>query len=280
MSRKRRTTSFQRAKPSPNPRLKALARDLQNRQEIARSFKTAQEQQRHLLPAAPDMPGYEFGSYYRPATAIGGDFYDYVKVSADEVGLVIADVTGHGVSAAIIMGMAMKTINIFGRGRISPSEVMNIANQELYQDLDDLTFVSAAYGILNVTNHQIRFVRAGHNFPIVCRPDKEDDMIEVIQPGGMVLGMNTNRHFSATLEEIEFSLGKGDIFLQYTDGLSERMNPQGEEFGDDRILEIVRNYRRAKLDVIIAEIVRQNDEFAGKREQEDDLTLLAVRRAE
>ncbi len=257
-------------------RLKAIARQIQQKQEIESGLKSARKKQLHMLPDAPDVEGLEFGRYYNPASSLGGDFYDFIQTPGGHLGTVMGDVTGHGIDAAIVMGMAKKAIHIFGLENDDPLAVLRTANESLYPDLDDMTFVSASYGVLDLKTHHLLYVRAGHNPPILYSPTGGEEMRH-LKPKGIVLGMQKGQVFDTFTECMEVELASGDILLQYTDGIIEAKNRDGEEFGMERLDELVKVHGRRTAQEMVDAIRDDFTTFIQGLEQDDDVTLVALK---
>ena len=119
------------------------------------------------------VPGYEFACYYNAAETLSGDFYDFIQLSPTRIGIVVGDVTGHGLEAAMVMAGAKKAIQILSQNQTSPASVLSAANDNLIPDLDDMTFVSVFFGILDTEKKTLRHVRAGHNQTLIFNPARE-----------------------------------------------------------------------------------------------------------
>ncbi|MCW8132261.1 MAG: PP2C family protein-serine/threonine phosphatase [Planctomycetota bacterium] len=258
-------------------RLKQIAQKLQSEQEMNKSIEVAQKRQRQMLPNLPKVPGFEFHAVYVPATTVSGDFYDFITVGDHLIGIAMGDVSGHGIEAGIIMGMAKKALQIYAKGRPSPKDTLCITNEDLAKDLDGETFVSASYGILDVTRNIFTFARAGHNPPFVVNPARPEPVIEM-KPNGMVIGVDkSGKRFPVVTQEYELVLQPGDLVFQYTDGLVEAPNKHKEEFGEHRVKELLLKHH--KLSVIeLLELMEENvHSHYGDRPQEDDITLIGFK---
>ncbi|MHC4608239.1 MAG: PP2C family protein-serine/threonine phosphatase, partial [Planctomycetota bacterium] len=170
-------------------RMVEMQEQVQEAAELRHSVEVASQRQRRLLPArAPDIDGCAFGLGYRPCQTVGGDFYDFVEIPEGKLGVFIGDVSGHGVEAAIVMGMAKKIIQIHMRSSGEPDEAMKLANGDIYPDLDRRTFVTAFAGIIDPEGKTFTFARAGHNPAILYNPDRTPDF-QRLEIAGMALGM-------------------------------------------------------------------------------------------
>ena len=256
--------------------LRKIAKEIRKREDLDSSLQTARREQLHMLPKLPQIAGYAFAAYYLPAGEIGGDFYDFVNIKGNKLAIIIGDVTGHGIEAAIIMGMAKKTMEIYSRGATSPAETLASANNELKGEMLPSRFVSASMVFLDVTTHTLQFARAGHNPLLIYNPQRQAPFLDV-SPKGTVLGIVKTEQFSKTLETATLQLYSGDFVLLYTDGITEAHSPIDEEFGVVRLKEAIATYYSEPLEKMLESIVKIADVFVGHREFHDDITLTAFR---
>jgi sigma-B regulation protein RsbU (phosphoserine phosphatase) len=259
--------------------LQRIARSISSRQSARRSLDIAASRQRRMLPKAmPSVPGYEFSVVYRPAEHVSGDFYDIIDLGAGRHGLLVGDVSGHGPEAGIVMGAARKALQIYARSGEAPDLVMRWANIDLGPELDRETFLTAAYSILDTTAHTLHYVRAGHPPPLLMGPDPDE--WQELRSGGTMIGVAGDQRFAQTLEPRQVSLQAGQTLIQYTDGLTEARERGGEEFGVDRVMEHLEalSPRAGSLDTLLAGLLAAADSWTGGAPQEDDISILAVRR--
>lgn len=244
---------------------------------MRKSMKMATKRQMRMLPKVPKVPGFEFHALYVPATNVSGDFYDFIQINDHTIGLTMGDVSGHGIEAGIIMGMAKKAMQIYAKGRESPKDMLSVTNADLAQDLDGETFLSASYGVIDTLTRVLKFARAGHNPPYLVNPARTPAVTEV-KPNGMVIGVDkTGQRFPAVMKEETIQLQTGDLFFQYTDGLVEAPDREKNEFGDERVKDLLlRNHSVSVIDLInlIEESVHSH---LGSAPQEDDITLIAFK---
>lgn len=258
-------------------RLKQIAQKLQSEQEMNKSIEVAQKRQRQMLPNLPKVPGFEFHAVYVPATTVSGDFYDFITVGNDLIGIAMGDVSGHGIEAGIIMGMAKKALQIYAKDRPSPKDTLCITNEDLAKDLDGETFVSASYGILDVNRKVFTFARAGHNPPFVVNPNRAEPVIEM-KPNGMVIGVDkTGKRFPIVTQEYQWALQPGDLVFQYTDGLVEAPNKHKEEFGEFRVKDLLLKHHGLSVIEILELMEESVHSHYGDRPQEDDITLIGFK---
>lgn len=257
-------------------RLASIVKRIQAEKELESSLVAAKKQQLHMLPDPPVVPGLEFGAYYSPSSQLGGDFYDFVGVGEDEVGVVIGDVSGHGIPAALVMGMAKKAINIFGRGVSSSSDTLRPANADLHNDFSQGFFVTVLYCIYNRRTQSLNFSRAGHPPLMLANPNR-DPALEIFEPRGLAIGIDNGQRFDALLEERSIQLIKGDVIFLYTDGLWEATNRDREEYGRKRIEDIVLASANLPMKELIQAVEMDVYAFMDGREQEDDITMVGFR---
>jgi sigma-B regulation protein RsbU (phosphoserine phosphatase) len=260
-----------------NSRLKRLASELKQKSEIEQSMRTARRRQLHMLPRAPQVEGYEFRSLYVPCANVSGDFYDFIQVSDHEIGIALGDVSGHGIEAGIIMGMAKKALQIYAKGLSSPKQALALTNADLAYDLAENTFISAAYGVLDTSARVFRFVRAGNNASYLVNPAR-NPVVREVKPGGMVIGVDKpGKRFPVVTHEEELNLQSGDVFFQFTDGLVEAPNREKREFGEERLRELLLKHAGCSAAELVDVIEDSVQSHIGSMEQEDDITMLAFR---
>jgi len=266
----------------PSDRLRRLASELRDREETTRSIELASTRQRLMLPAPPRVDGFEFQASYRPAANISGDFYDFFWTRENRLGIVVGDVSGHGLEAGIIMGRAMATVNIYGRQFDSPSEVLQRANADLYRILDGRTFISLCYSVLDAQGKKLTIASAGGVRPILFNAGCEDPQPFSVKTRGVVLGADSGRRFDTALQEVEIELCSGDLMVYYTDGITEATNPdeleaEAEEYGEKRLMDVIAQYGRCSASEIVQIIMESLKDFTHRQEYEDDITIVAFK---
>ncbi len=257
--------------------LRRLAGQLKKKEETDRSLRLASVRQQRMLPDKPMLERYEFGVRYIPAADVSGDFYDFIDVRPGALGIVLGDVSGHGVEAGIVMGMAKMTVSIYGRQTEDPKEVLALVNKELYRWLDGKTFVSLSYGVLDTESGVFRFARAGQCRPILLNPGWHVPEPQVVESRGLALGVDSGERFGQVIATIELTREPGDTFFQYTDGLVEAMNKDKEQFGEDRLEELIKRYARAPAQDQVDTIIEHLDDFTRIPEYEDDITMVVLK---
>ncbi len=266
----RETSSFDR--------LKAVADGLKKQITQKRSLTVARKRQRYMLPRLPDVAGYEFAYVYSPAEHVSGDFCDVIDLGGGRCGILVGDISGHGVEAALIMGAARKALQIYARSAEGPAQAVAQANEDLRHDLDRETFLTVSYAVLDTASGSIRYVRAGHNPPLLLGPDR--GQWKEVKPGGTSIGVTRGEQFSRLLEEVELELEPGQAFVQYTDGVVEAHETGGEEFGVGRFVGYLERHARAgrRMAQALESLPAELEAWTETAAQEDDITVLAVRR--
>lgn len=233
--------------------------------ELARRIQT------RLLPShAPRLAGLEIEGRSEPAREVGGDYYDHLVLGDDRVLLVIADVSGKGVPAALLMS-AFRASLMSQDPATGPAKMAVRLNEFLHHSVEPGKFVTAFVGILDGRTGRLAYANAGHNPPLLMRADGS---AEWLAAGGLILGIMPESQF----ESGEAELRPGDLLLMYTDGVTEGADATGDQFGEDRLVETVRRRRSGSVGELAESIVREVRAFEGASGPADDLTVLAARR--
>ncbi len=235
---------------------------------------TARSIQHALLPKnLPKLEGWKIAYHYQPAREVGGDFYDFLRLEDGRLGLVIGDVSGKGIAAALVMANTQSVLRaVARRGNIAPGRVLAEANEVLYAYIPSGTFVTCFYGVLDPESGRLVYANAGHDPPYLQR----DGDAQELRARGMPLGLMPGMPY----EELETVLAAGDDLLFYSDGLVEAHDPEGEMFGFPRLRKLIMARSAGSgeelVDFLLAELTR----FTGTdSEQEDDITLVTLERS-
>ena len=241
--------------------------------QVKTDLDIAHQVQRRFLPQGhPDIEGYDFHAYYRAAERVGGDYYDYIPLDEDNVAVIVADVVGHGIAAALLMAKLSGEARFALASNGDPVEAFHRINQSL-SGLNLDKFVTAIMGLFNTKTNQVTFVNAGHMGPVLKRANGEVCSME-IEGAGMPLGILESTTYGSSTFEIE----EGDVFLLYTDGVNECMNPEGELLGTDRLIEEIRE-SQAKTPESIGKVVYDSvQRFVAGGPQHDDICYVSVGR--
>jgi serine phosphatase RsbU (regulator of sigma subunit)/predicted ester cyclase len=251
-----------------------LEQDRIERERVEQELQVARRIQQASLPkVVPQLEGWQITPFYRPAREVGGDFYDFHLLSDGRVGLVVGDATGKGVPAALVMSTTCGMLQLAARALSSPSpgEVLGQVNETLLARIPPNMFVTCFYAVLEPESGTLSYANAGHDVPYLWHGGAAEEL----RARGMPLGLMPGMHY----EQKEIVLQKGDSALLYTDGLVEAHDPKGEMFGFPRLQVLVSEHaeeERALEEMLLEELYS----FVGEGwEQEDDITLVTLRRS-
>ncbi|HET6581657.1 MAG TPA: SpoIIE family protein phosphatase [Methanoregula sp.] len=259
-------------------------RDITDRREmearLARSsaeLQIAAEIQKSFMPEViPQISGFDIAAQTVMAKEVGGDFFDvipfeFIALDKGTLGLLIADVSGKGVPAALFMALCRIVVRVNALWHRDPAKAIYDSNNIITQDSKSGMFVTLFFGTLKEEDRTLTYVNAGHNPPVVFR--NQDETLEELLPTGIVLGAVENReYFSRTL-----SIGSGDVIVMYTDGVTESINAKEELFGEERLNAIIRKNARLSAQEILDRILSGVQEFAQDMPQFDDITLMVIK---
>ncbi|MCW4000760.1 MAG: SpoIIE family protein phosphatase [Candidatus Bathyarchaeota archaeon] len=261
-------------------------RDITERREmegrLARSnaeLQIAAEIQKSFLPEAiPRIPGIDIAARTVMAKEVGGDFFDVIPyevmtLEGGRHGLLVADVSGKGVPAALFMALSRVVVRVNALWHHDPARVIFNSNNTITQDSKSGMFVTLFFGLLNDTDRTLTYVNAGHNPPMVFR--SQTGTVERLPPTGIVLGAAENMEYKSSRVKI----GEDDVVVMFTDGVTESINSQQEMFGETRLTEIIRQNAHLSSQKILEEILSAVKAFAGDMPQFDDITLLIIKGA-
>jgi len=251
------------------------------KERLEQELKIARSIQMSLLPRPLLMAGLSLSGHCEPAREVGGDYYDFLPLEHERLGILIADVAGKGTSAALYMAELKGLMLSLSQLHTSPRELLINANTILSRHLDSRSFITITYAVVDVERRTLTYARAGH-CPLIYVPGAyaPSRAAQILAPDGLVLGLQIDdggRRFTRLLEEVTMPLGTGDVFLFYTDGLTEAMDGDGNCFGDARLGAIVQEHADAPFDELRDTILREIATFAGPTAQQDDMTMLLLR---
>jgi len=238
--------------------------------------------QQMLLPReTPRLAGLELDARYAPAQRVGGDLYDFFPLSDSRLGVVVADVSGKGIPASLLMAICRTNLRQIAARHASPSRVLAELNRALASDIQAGLYVTMVYAIINVVSNQVTVARAGHELPLFIRRDPAHGMAraDFVGSEGMALGLVPDEIFTPAIEDHTEPFGAGDVLVLYTDGLTEAPNEEGKEFSGARLADMVRTAHHSAPQEINNAILESVQEFAGEIPQRDDFTLVTVKRA-
>jgi sigma-B regulation protein RsbU (phosphoserine phosphatase) len=252
-----------------------LHREVQEKRQLDQELRLAGEVQKVLLPSGnPDWAGYRVRGVNLAARIISGDYFDFVPMGEDRHGVMIADVSGKGVGAGLMMASCRSALRARSGREEGPAATLSALNRQIFEDMRQDMFVSAA--LVNLENDSGRFTlaRAGHDPPLLFR--KRSGVVERLKPGGLALGIDRGPVFERVLKEKEFTMETGDILLLYTDGVNEAVNGKEQEFGRERLMANFAELAGEGADRVVEGLPEQVAAFIGETPQSDDITLVVI----
>ena len=242
---------------------------LQNELDVANRI------QQSILPTAfPESDEYQIFGNMEPARNVGGDFYDVVALESDKLGISVADVSDKGVPAALFMMSSRTLLKGAAIGTEAPGDVMKEVNDLLCENNETAMFVTVFYAVYNPSNGELTYANGGHNPPIIVHPDGTSTVLPLT--GGVALGFMPDIPY----EQNTVTLAPDDTVVLYTDGVTEAMNADNEEFGMDRLIQIFESGAPQDSKEVNDMVFEAVSEFAGETPQSDDVTCLTLRRSE
>jgi len=264
--------------------VEGLLRESEEKLRLESELEIAREVQAQLFPrSAPEVPGLALYGVCKAARMVSGDYYDYLKLGENKVCLVLGDVSGKGISAALLMAAIQSALRAqFYDGfapaggsqssALSTAAVVGRLNLQLYENTPREKYATFFFAVYDAASRSLTYTNAGHLPPVLFRRGK----VERLRVGGTVVGL-----FSPlTYEQAEIQIQPGDLLLAFTDGITEPENIYGEEFGEDRVLEVVHRALSASPQALVEEIYRSVSDWTGSPELQDDMTLLVARASE
>jgi len=247
------------------------------KRRLERDLQDAYEIQRILLPASePDIAGYQVSGVNLPAQHVSGDYYDYVHIDDGHVGVVIADVSGKGVAASLVMATCRSVLQSAASGQCSPAATLRGVNARLFPDIKEDMFISMAYAVLDRHSATITLCRAGHDAPLLY--SARDRTVSKINPPGMAVGIDSGGVFNRVTSDFSLTLERDDCLILYTDGVTEALDSQGEEFGMANVIKSVLASASEGASQMIAKLTDDLRTFVGSHPQHDDITLIVIRK--
>jgi serine phosphatase RsbU (regulator of sigma subunit)/HAMP domain-containing protein len=255
-----------------------LYEQLREQERIKRELEIAREVQQQLLPREmPTLKGYSIEGICRSAFEVGGDYFDFFPLGKNQLGVVIADVSGKGTSASFYMAELKGIMMQLASDVRSPKSLLADLNRKLFGHIDRQAFVSMIYGILDISMQSFTFARAGHNSLLKLGKNGE---YSFLTPPGIGIGLVVGEVFEENLQEISIPLKKDELLIFYTDGITEAMNDHKEEYGEERLLQISLKSKEKSVDKVKDDILESVDEFLGQCQAHDDQTMIVVKRLE
>lgn len=253
-----------------------LLEELTEKERLKRELEIAQTIQKSFLPnTKPVVKGLDIDGRCLPAAEVGGDYFDFFKIEPDKIGIVIADVTGKGTSAAFYMAVVKGLMLSLSQNIQSPKTVLSELNHLLWGQMDRKIFVTMIYGVLNYKTRTCTFSRAGHNGLIFQKSGELE--VDCRVPKGIGIGLEEGQIFDQTIEEELIQLESGDRLLFYTDGAFEARNQAMDEFGEDRLISIFSDSGESDSASINIKLLNGISDFISGAVPHDDITLITVK---
>ncbi|PYJ77304.1 MAG: hypothetical protein DME77_03525 [Verrucomicrobia bacterium] len=247
------------------------------KKRLDHDLEIARDIQRILLPAeAPAINGFQISGINVPARQVSGDYFDYIHVDDERLGVAIADVSGKGVPASLIMAICRSVLRAEAVRNPSPADVLRKVNRQLYPDIKEDMFISMAYLILDHERNGIMLARAGHDAPLLYK--QESQTVTPVKSPGMVVGIDSGNVFDRLTADFAIRLERDDCLVLYTDGVTEALNTEGDEFGLERTIQAVRASASNGAPAIVKKLIGDVRNFTGSHPQNDDITLIAIRK--
>jgi sigma-B regulation protein RsbU (phosphoserine phosphatase) len=247
------------------------------KKRLDHDLEIARDIQRILLPAeAPAINGFQISGINVPARQVSGDYFDYIHVDDERLGVAIADVSGKGVPASLIMAICRSVLRAEAARNPSPADVLRKVNRQLYPDIKEDMFISLAYLILNHVCDAVTLARAGHDAPLLYK--EQSQTVTSVKSPGMVVGIDSGNVFDRLTVDFAVPLERHDCLVLYTDGVTEALNSEGDEFGLDRTMQSVRASATDGAQAIVKRVIEDVRDFTGSLPPSDDITLIAIRK--
>jgi sigma-B regulation protein RsbU (phosphoserine phosphatase) len=262
--------------------IEGLLQTAAEKKRLDEELRIARQIQMSLLPRGPlDVPGLGITALCVPAREVGGDYYDFFPLPQNRLGVLIADVSGKGTSAALYMAELKGLVLALSQSHQSPRQLLIEVNRLISEHLDSRSFITMTYAVIDLQRGMMTYCRAGHT-PMIFLPgpSKLAPAAQVLTPSGMVLGLRIDgaaEKFSELLEEESIDLGPNDVIVLYTDGISEAMNLEQDLFGEARLSRIIEEHGHLESGELRERILREIEAFVGAADQHDDMTMILLK---
>lgn len=241
------------------------------KQRLEEELNLARQIQIGLLPkSCPRADTFEFSAFMQPARQVGGDYYDFLQTGSGSIGVAIADASGKGIPAALLMSLVHATLRAEVRSKLSPQAVISNVNQLIHASTTSEKFATMFYGELNPYEKKFCYCNAGHNYPLVVH---EDGAVEFLDKGGLILGAFPEAEY----EPGEVVLRRNDTLFFYSDGLTENFNANDEEFGEHRLLNLLLQHRLLAAEELKQKVIQEVIDFSGGNPPYDDFTIVVLK---
>jgi sigma-B regulation protein RsbU (phosphoserine phosphatase) len=250
-----------------------LFKEVLVKMRMEEDLSVARDLQMSMLPAiCPQIAGFELAAVSTQAKEVGGDFFDFIDMGKDKIGLIIGDVTGKSVSGALVMSASRSVFRMLSEEELPIGEIMMRANRRLKDDMISGMFVALLYAVLDAQDQYLGLCSAGQTRPIHFSSKTDEAILVETEGDTFPLGILED----STYQETRVQLTPGDKVVFYTDGIVEAMNQQEEMFGFERLLEVVQGAKSMTAESLLKEIIDRVKAFVGAAPQHDDLTIIVV----
>lgn len=247
------------------------------RMKFEEEISIARNIQNSLLPEWDlDFNNISVSHYSKPAKQVGGDFYDFIKIDRNKFAVIVADVSGKGIPAALYMAKVQSMIQLASNLFKSPKDILIEVNKNIRDQIDKHSFVTCVIAVVDLESMTIKVARAGHN-PVIYG---QNGSLSFVKSKGLGLNLATEQIFERNLEEVEFKLKSDDLFVFYSDGLSEAMNTDREEFSEGNVLNVIKSNRQLSTEDIKTNLIDSVNSFTTGAEQHDDITIVILKISE
>ncbi len=244
------------------------------KQRLEEELSVAKQIQIGLLPRSlPEMKNFKFAAFIEPSRQVGGDFYDFIPISDGRFGVVIADASGKGVPAALLIARMQAVLQSEAKTGKDLSQIITSVNRFIFESTSADRFATAFYCEIDDKNRKLYYCNAGHNYPILVH---KDGTIETLEKGGLLLGVFNDSKY----EMAQADMAPGDLLLLYTDGINEAKDKDDKEFGEHRLIQVVKEFRSHPSEIICSNIVKNVKQYAAGIEDMDDMTLVVIKSLE
>jgi serine phosphatase RsbU (regulator of sigma subunit) len=261
--------------------LKVATEQALEQERIKKELQVAQQIQQMLLPKhLPEIKGFSFGSLYRAAKEVGGDYYDFFQVGDDRLGITVADVCGKGVPAGLLMSVARSILKSMAPNQTSPRDVVRELNRVLLTDFTRGLFITMFYAVVDVKKKTLLYTSAGHNPTLIYRSKTNECISLEMTPPCLPLGIDGSGMFDSLVKEKKVSLQKGDVLILYTDGVTEAMNEDRDEFGLEGLQASIEKHIKGKspdAEAVIQGLDEDLNHFCGSMHQSDDIAVVTMK---
>ncbi len=240
---------------------------------IERDLENARKIQESLLPKElPKISGIDICGRMIPAMQVGGDYFDLIQVSPAKLFVIVGDVSGKGLSASLYMSKLQTMVQLYCNNEISPKEILVEINRKIYEIIERNWFITVNLALIDSDKKTIKFCRAGHAPLLIV-----NNSINVLQSKGIGLGLEEGKIFEESLEEIEIKFNQNEVYVFFSDGVSEAMNEQNELYGIEELGDVIKRNNEKPVKEIMSEVMRSIEKFRGNCEQNDDITIVLVK---